>query len=212
VKTSIPKDKLLLVGLPVFGLLLGLLGYMALVAPQNSKASSLSNQIVAAKAAAARAKAQPKSKPKPVPVHAADIYGLTKAMPDSPDISSVLLDLQRVSAESRVVLQSVTFAPPVPLTGYGTLPTTVVVAGTFPTVSNFLHRLRREVWVDKSGRVHSDDRLLIADGVNLSQSAGLITASLTMNAFVYGLSAPAPTTTTTGSTTTTTTTTPSGGG
>jgi len=208
VKKSIPREKLLLIGVPVFGLLIGLLGYFALVAPQKSKAASLSNQIAVAKLQAEQVKTPQKAKP--VPVHAADLFRLTKAMPDSDDVPGILLDLARVAKSSDVSIQSVAFTAPVPLSGYGALPTTVIVKGSFPSVAAFLHQLRREVWVDGRGNVHADDRLLIADNVNLAEASGVMTATLSLNAFVYGLSAPSTTTTST-DTTTTTTTTPSGG-
>jgi len=211
VKKPIPKDKLILIGLPLFGLLIGLLGYVALVSPQKSKANSLSSQIELAKTQAAASKSKPK--PKPVPVHAADILRLTKAMPDAPNVAGVIIDLELVARESSIVISGIKPSPPIPQTeGYGTLPVAVTVSGTFPQLSGFLHRLRRQAWIGNRGVIHVDGRLLVADQLALTADTdGVISATLNFNAFVYGLVAPPPAPTTTDASGSTTTT-PNGGG
>jgi len=216
VKKPIPKDKLILIGLPVFGLLIGLFGYLALVSPQKSKANNLAAQVDTARAALVAAKSKRAPKPKAVPVRATDILRLTKAMPDTPDLPGIVLNLTRTAEQSSVSVTGIRPAPPIPLTdGYGVVPVVVMASGTFPALSNFLHRLRRQAWIDKHGGVHVDGRLLVGDQVAFSTgTGGLLSATLNLNAFVYGLAAapPAPTTTTANGTTTTPTTTTSAGG
>ncbi len=205
-KIEIPKERLILFGVPIFGLLIGLLGYMALVAPQKSKASSLASQIAAARAEAAAA-AKASAKPaRPVPVRAADILRLTRAMPDAADVPGVIRDLTRIANATSVTLQSVKPGQPVPLPqGYGALPLGVSIVGTFSHVSAFLRELRREVSVSAKDGVHAEGRLFVTDQVGLTSGNGkTVTATLGLNAFIYGLAPPpAATTTTTGSTTTT---------
>jgi hypothetical protein len=203
---GVTKEKLILFGLPAFGLLLGLLGYVALVLPQKSKASHLSAEVDAARAGQV-VPAKPKTESKPPSVHAADIFRLTKAMPDSADVPGVLLELARVAGESSVAVQSVKPSSPVALpAGYGVIPLDVTVQGTFPHVSAFLQRLRGEVSVDARGTPHVSGRLLVADQVGLASGDGrTVTATLSFNAFVYGMTPPAPAPTTTDTTDTTTT-------
>jgi hypothetical protein len=210
-KSSLSKEKVALIAVPALGLILGLLGYLVLVSPQKSKAAHLATQLDAARTQVVTAKARPK--PVVPSAHAADIFRLTKAMPDSSDFSGVLLELARVARESSVSLQSVKPSPAVPMTqGYGALPLDVTVDGTFGHVSGFLQRLRQAVSIDRRGRLHVTGRLIVADQVGLTSSDGrTVQATLSMNAFVYGLTPPpAPTTTDATDTTQTTTTTPSG--
>ena len=104
-RRELSKRELVLFGVPVLGLLIGMLGYFALVAPQKSKASRLGNEIVGAQAALIAAHHKP---PKPVSAHAVDLFRLTKAMPDSNDMPGLLRNLSQLSRASNVKLQSFT--------------------------------------------------------------------------------------------------------
>lgn len=197
---KIGKEKLILYGVSVFGLLIGVAGYFALVAPQKATSHRLDAEIQAAEvrpAAAQQARAA-----KQPPVHATDIFRLTKAMPDSNDVPGILDRLSQLAQASSTTLQSVQPSPVVPLTGgYGALPLNVVVGGPFAGVSSFLQRLRQQVALGKKGALHVDGRLLVVNNVQLATTTGsAVTATLSLDAFVYGV-APPPTTTTTTTTT-----------
>jgi Tfp pilus assembly protein PilO len=200
VKRPLGTRQLLLIGLPVAGLLLGLAGYLALVSPQKSKAARLSAAIGQVQTALYAAHAP---RTKPVPVQAADIFRLVKAMPDTPDMPSLLVDLSRLARESGVNLQSVKPSALTPLVqGYAVLPVTVTVAGTFASVNAFLARMRAQVTAGR--RLHVSGRLLLANELSLSSSGKTLTATLSLDAYVYGIGAPPPAPpTTTGATTTT---------
>jgi Tfp pilus assembly protein PilO len=226
-KVSISKRNLILFGLPIFGLMLGLIGNFALVAPQKSKAQQLDAQVQAAQAqlAASRqpAKTQkPAKAPKPVKaptpqsVQAADLFRLTKAMPDSNDMPGVLINLSILAASSSVDLQSVTPSAIVALSqGYGALPLAVVIQGKFEHVADFLRRLRQQAVIGKKGKLVVNGRLFLANEVAMTSTDGVtVSATLNLDAFVYGagLPAPAPAVGPTGAAgTTSTTTTPSTG-
>jgi hypothetical protein len=214
-KVSLSRRNLLLFGLPVLGLMLGLLGNFALVAPQKSKAQQLQSQLatVQAQVDAARHKpAAPAKAPKPKSVDASDLFQLTKAMPDSNDMAGILLDLSKLAAASNVAITSVTPTLIVPLSGYGALPLSVVLTGRYDQVAGFLQRLRGQVTVGKNGRPDAAGRLLVTNQVAMTSTDGrTVSATLNMDAFVYGAGAPPPAVTTGASGTTTTTTTASGG-
>jgi Tfp pilus assembly protein PilO len=195
------KEKLVLYGVPVFGLLIGVAGYFALVAPQKATSHRLDAEIQAAEARPVPG-GQVHSPKQPL-VHAADLFRLTKAMPDSDDIAGVLDGLSRLTQASSTTIQSVQPSPVVPLTGgYGALPLNVVVAGRFADIAGFLEHLRQQVTLGKSGALHVDGRLLVVNNVQLATTDGSsVTATLSLDAFVYGV-APPPTTTTTTTTTT----------
>ena len=197
---SISKRNLLLFGLPVLGLVLGLLGNFALVGPQKSQAQRLDSQLqtaqvqlVASHQKPARTP-RPSKKPKPQSVQAADIFRLTKAMPDSNDMPGILLHLSQLARASAITLTSVTPTARVPLTqGYAALPLSVVITGKFDHVAGFLQRLRQQAAIGKHGRLRVDGRLFVANQVQMTSSDGrTVSATLSLDAFVYGAGAPAP--------------------
>src|SRR6266571_1192022 len=85
-KTKLTRQQLSAVGVAVFGLVLGLGSYMILVAPQKSKAVALAGAVDAAQSSlyVLQHHHVHVQKPKPPAVEAADLFRLTKAMPDSP--------------------------------------------------------------------------------------------------------------------------------
>jgi Tfp pilus assembly protein PilO len=206
----------------VVGLIMyGLAGYFLLVSPQKGKAADLKRQaettqqqIDQYRALAAQAKATP-------PIRVAELFRLTKAMPDSVDMAGVILELSRVARESGIQFDSITPQGTTPVSGYSTVPLSVEFDGNFYELSDFLFRLRNLVRVH-DGTLDAQGRLFVVDSISFGESTNSfpqIKASLTVHAFVYGdLSTAAPvaetappttgTTTTSASTTTTTTTEP----
>ncbi|HWB21727.1 MAG TPA: type 4a pilus biogenesis protein PilO, partial [Gaiellaceae bacterium] len=158
-RKPISKERFVLYGVPLLGLLIGAAGYFALVAPQKATSQRLDAQIQVAES---RPAVKPTSAPKQPAIHAADIFRLTKAMPDTDDVPGILDNLSQLAKSSSATIQSVAPAAIVPLTnGYGALPLNVVVSGPFPAVSSFLERVRRQVALGKSDTVHADGRLLV---------------------------------------------------
>jgi Tfp pilus assembly protein PilO len=214
-KTQLTRQQMLAVGIAVFGLVLGLGSYMLLVAPQKSKAVALSGAVEAAQSSLYVLQHHPHvhvQKPKPPTVEAADLFRLTKAMPDSPDIPGILLSLMRLAKASSLELLSVqpTTGPPIQTpTGYTPIPVTVTLHGKFVDVASFLQRLRDSVVVSHD-QLKVTNRLFAPTQISLSSADGLtVDASIALSAFVYGVP-PAPVVATT-DTTATTTTTSSGG-
>ena len=202
------------VGLIVYGLA----GYFLLVSPQKSKAAELERQTAATeqqidqyRILAAQAAATP-------PIRVAELFRLTKAMPDSVDMAGVILELSRVARQSGIEFDSITPQGATPVSGYSTVPLTVEFDGNFYELSDFLFRLRNLVRVH-AGELDAQGRLFLVDSISFGESTTSfpqIKASMTVHAFVYGdLSVPAPaetapaTTDTTSTTTETTTTAPS---
>ena len=199
-KRSLPKEQLLIVGLCVGGLLLGLLGYVALVSPQRAQAKKLDSEVEAARVQLDAAK---KTAIKDEAVHAADLFRLAKAMPASDDMSGVLIQLSRLADGSDVQILAVHPSTEVPLAlGYSALPIQLDVKGTYAEITTFLHRARALVSVQHE-QVHAKGRLFAVNKLDLTAGTGnVISATLGLDAFVYTGVVPA---TTTGATTTTTT-------
>ena len=197
----------------VVGLLVyGLAGYFLLVSPQKGKAADLKRQTDATqqqidqyRTLAAQAAATP-------PIRVAELFRLTKAMPDSVDMAGVILELSQVARASGIQFDSITPQGATPVSGYSTIPLTVEFDGNFYELSDFLFRVRNLVRVH-AGVLDAQGRLFVVDAVSFGESTKAfpqIKASLTVHAFVFGdvsMTAPpvAETSTTTTDTTSTTT-------
>ena len=195
VELKIDKKLGFTIGLPVLGLLIGLIGYFVLVSPQKGKSHRATEQIQALQAQLLELHRKP---PKPVSPQAVDLFRLVKAMPDTNDMPGILRDLSRLARSSKVTIQTVTPTAQVPLLlGYGALPLTVALEGKFSNVSTFLARMRSQVRVGEK-TMHVTGRLLVPNQVQLTSSkdGATVIATLSLDAFVYGVAPPAPTSTT----------------
>jgi Tfp pilus assembly protein PilO len=197
VELKLDKKLALTIGLPIFGLLIGLIGYLALVSPQKGKSHQAAEQIQALQAQLLAMHQKP---PKPISPQAVELFRLVKAMPDTNDMPGILRDLSRLAHSSRVTIQTVQPAAQLPLPfGYGALPLTVALEGKFANVSTFLARMRGQVRIgEKTLRVTG--RLLVPNEIQLtsSKNGATVIATLNLDAFVYGVvPPPAPTDTTT---------------
>jgi Pilus assembly protein, PilO len=203
VELKLGKREVLLFGLPILGLVLGIAGYFALVSPQKARMHRASAQLQTLQA---QLLAEQRKPPKQASPQAVDLFRLVKAMPDTNDMPGILRDLDRLARESNVAIQTVTPGAQVPLaSGYGALPLTVALEGTFGDLSAFLTRLREQVRVGTKD-LYVAGRLLVPNQVQMSSKDGKkLTATLSLDAFVYGVAPPVPATTNTSTTTTTTT-------
>ena len=202
-------------------LLLLLLGWMLLVSPQRQTARSIAHATQAAEAQiqeAQRLAQQPPTPANAVPkqpeIRTAALYQLAKAMPATTDMPDVLLELDQVARASGVTVNTITPGGITGGSGFGVLPISISFSGDFYSLTDLLYRLRTLVSV-RHGELDASGRLFAVDSVGLSGSGNQLSASVTVNAFVYGAGAattPAVTipaaTDTTGTDTTTSTTTP----
>jgi hypothetical protein len=180
----------------VGGLLVFLAVWFLLVSPQRAKATevgaqaeSMRAQVVARRAALATPSAD-------VNVRPSDLYRLTKALPDDTNMSSVLLDVNRISAKNKLTFVSITPGAPVVGTGYLQQPLDVIVQGRFGKISSFLADLRtlvsvRDKRLDARGRLYSVSSVNIT-GPDSPAKYPIVKAAVKLNA--YAFSAPAPTT------------------
>jgi Tfp pilus assembly protein PilO len=204
-------------------LVLAALGYFALVRPQKGTASSLSKQIAAEQTQVDQARALLVKAKDAQKVRVADLFRLTKAMPDQPDEAGILLELNNVARHAGISFDSISPQGSTPLSGYQVVPINVVFNGNFFQLNDFLFRLRNLVDV-RRGALAADGRLFTVDNINFDEGEAKfpqIQASLTIDAYIYGtgatVSAPpqapagstgAPGSTTTSGSTTPTTTSP----
>jgi type IV pilus assembly protein PilO len=163
-------------------------GYFLLVSPKKAEAGSLDREIAAAtvELAAARAAAAPQDDTQPIAV--ADIFRLSTAMPSTPDMPGILLELSRIAEETGIRFKSISPQQASPADSYYVVPVDVTFDGTFYELSDFLFRLRTLVTV-RRGELHATGRLFSVGSVDFAESeAGFptLTASMKLNAYVYG--------------------------
>ena len=229
-KQKLPQSAQIAITVGAF-LLIAIAGYFVAVKPQKSKAASLSAQIAAKDSQISDAQALLAKAKNAQKVRVADLFRLTKAMPDQPDEAGIVLELNAVARESGITFDSITPQGSTALSGYQVVPINVVFDGNYFQLTDFLFRLRSLVDV-RRGALGADGRLFTVDTIQFDESPlnfPQIRASLVLDAFIYGtsstVSAPpqtsvpattpgtttGPAATTTSSTTTTapTTTTPS---
>jgi type IV pilus assembly protein PilO len=193
-------------------LVVALGGWFLLVRPQGAKATDLKRQatdveqrIQAYHQQVAAARSAPK-------IEVADVYRLAKAMPTKTDMPDLVLELSQLARDTGIRFDSISPQPGVLLGSYQVLPITVTFNGNFYNLADFLYRLRSLVSVH-GGRLDATGRLFAVDTLTFNESPlhfPQIQATLVIDAFVYGTSAPVPTaipTTPTETTSTTTTTT-----
>jgi type II secretory pathway pseudopilin PulG len=189
VKRSIPQP--VVIGLIVLGFALaGLGGWFMLISPQRSKAAELDTQIADANNAISAARALTLEAKKGAQIRVADLFRLTKAMPDQTDMPGILLQLNQVAEDSGISFEQITpSTTAMPVSGYLAIPITVEFQGNFYDLSDFLYRLRNLVDV-RRGALDATGRLFAIDSIEFAEASppGFpeIRAHLVIDAFVFG--------------------------
>jgi len=164
-------------------------GYFLVVSPKKGEAARLDEAIAAAnvKLVAARAAAAA-AQDDTQPIAVADIFRLATAMPSSPDMPGILLELSRIAEETGIRFKSISPQSAVPVGAYQSVPIDVTFDGSFYALSDFLFRLRTLVSV-RRGELHAAGRLFSVEAVDFSEAeAGfpMLAAVLKLQAYVYG--------------------------
>ena len=189
-KRGMPQP--LLIGLIVLGFVLaGVGGYFILIAPQHSKAASLDKQIADTSDAIDSARALTLQAKAGAKIRVADLFRLTKAMPDQTDMAGIVLELNGIAEDSGITFEQITPATTaVALSGYEAIPITVEFEGNFYELADFLYRLRNLVDV-RHGALDANGRLFAIDTISFAEAPPppgfpQIRAHLVIDAFVYG--------------------------
>jgi type IV pilus assembly protein PilO len=185
-------------------------GFFLLISPKRSEASQLDEEIAAVQSQIVEQRGKSGAAP-PKPVEVSDLFRLAKAMPDTTDMSGILLELNRIAAETGIEFNSISPGGATVQGAYQVIPVSLAFEGNFYSLSDFLYRLRTLVQV-RDGSLTANGRLFTVDTIAFSEGVGSfpnIQASLSVNAFVFGKTPaaaappPPPAATTTATTTTT---------
>ena len=170
------------------GVLLGLVaGWFLVVAPKRHDASTLKQQIADTRDQISVAQGV-KTPTAPPPIRVADLFKLSRAMPNTADIPGVILQLSSVAAETGVKFESITPHDPVSYGAYQQVAVDLSFEGRFYDLSDFLYRLRNLVGVHH-GVLDATGRLFTVDSITFNQgtdSFPQVKATLTVSAYVFG--------------------------
>lgn len=168
-------------------------GYFLLVSPRKAEAARLDEEIAQTQVQLAAAQAAVAVQDDTQPIAVADIFRLSTAMPATPDMPGILVELQRIADETGIGFKSITPQQAGPAGTYAVVPIDVAFDGTFYALSDFLFRLRTLVTV-RRGELHASGRLFSVDSVDFSEAnTGFptLSANLKLKAYVYGTGVPA---------------------
>jgi Tfp pilus assembly protein PilO len=185
VKRDVPITILII---PVL-LVVAAVGYFFLVKPKQDEAGRTSDEIaeLETQIAVAQAAAQAPAKGQDETIRVADVFRVTKAMPDEDDMPGILLELDGVASASGVRFISISPQAPIVQSTYTALPVNLSFEGNYYDLTDFLFRLRNLVSV-RDGKLEADGRLYTLDTLSMQEGpSGFpdIAASLTVTAYVY---------------------------
>jgi hypothetical protein len=184
---SSPKGK---IGAIAVGALVVLLAiWFLLVAPQRAKATEISADLATTQAQIVQRRAALRTPSAAVTVRPSDLYRLTKALPDDSNMSGIVLDLNRISAQNELTFVSITPSPQVLGSGYVQQPLDVVVQGRFRNISSFLGDLRTLVSV-RGKRLDARGRLYSVSSVSITAPDSpdkfpFVKAAVKLNAYAF---------------------------
>jgi hypothetical protein len=172
------------VGLVVV-LLVVLAGWFVFVSPERSKSAQLDTQVGAAETELASDQAllaAPRAKKTEVALQMA-----RRALPADPQVSNILRQLASLAQQSRTELDGVTPAAATPVTGGEAIPITLAFKGRYFGLQSLLRLLRQSAHV-KGDSLVATGRLYTVQSIQFAGGApgGDITATIQLNAYVYG--------------------------
>jgi type IV pilus assembly protein PilO len=175
-------------------LIVALVGYFLLIKPKQDAAGRLADEIASLETQIELARAAQRApQGDETTIKVADVFRVTKAMPDKDDMPGIILELNAVAAASGIEFVSIAPQAAAVRSGYTALPINLAFEGNYYDLTDFLFRVRNLVTV-RDGELQADGRLFTLDTLSLQEGpAGFpeIAASLTMTAYYYSTTPPA---------------------
>lgn len=188
-------------------------GWFALVSPKRSTATDLKEQTAAVQAQIDRNRSSAFVRALPA-VRSASVFSLAKAMPSTVAMPDVILELNQLATDTGISFDQISPQAPAVDSAFDIEPISMQFTGNFYNLSDFLLRLRNLVRVE-NGKLLASGRMFAVSDLSFQeaeQKFPVVTATMTVNAFVPAAPQPvapvAGATTPAGTTTGTTTTTP----
>ena len=155
-------------------LILALVGYFLLVKPKQDAAGRLADEIATLETqveVAMAAQRQPQTDESAIQV--AEVFQVTKAMPDDDDMPGIILELNSVASASGIEFLSIAPQSGAVQASYTSLPINLSFEGNYYDLTDFLFRLRNLVSV-RDGELQANGRLYSLETLSMSEGpAGL---------------------------------------
>jgi type IV pilus assembly protein PilO len=203
--------------------IVGAVGYFTLIRPKHAEAARLTEEIAGLDQKVMEARLAQRARDQAPAIRVAELFDLSKAMPNKEDMPGVILELNTVAAAAGIRFIAIAPQGTISKVGYKVQPIQLTFHGNYFGLSDFLFRLRNLVTV-RDGVLRASGRLFTLDNIDFHQSPvnkfPEVEAVLVVSAYVFdpaavpaGVPVTPPPVTTTGATTTpaattTTTTTP----
>jgi Tfp pilus assembly protein PilO len=212
----VKKDVPVLAVVAAAFLIVAAVGYFALIRPKSGEAARLQEQITELDAKVTEARLAQRQLDQAPVIKVADLFELSKAMPDKEDMAGVILELNAVAASTGIRFIAITPQGTASRDGYKVQPIQLTFHGNYFDLTDFLFRLRNLVTV-RDGVLRASGRLFTLDNIDFHESPinGFpeIEAVLVVSAYVFdsastntgAVTPPALPTETTATTTTTST-------
>jgi hypothetical protein len=197
----------LIAGFAVLNIVLVVVGWMALISPQQSRASSAAAQVSAAQTQLAETLGNSQSSNKQPAIHTSGLYTLDTALPAQADQPDLIFELDRLATASSVKILGISpQTAQATTTGYTVQPINLQLSGTYFQITNYLRKLRTLV-SEHQGRLTANGPLLsVLSAAYTNSTAHDELATVQIQAFYYGVAAGATPPADTSTTDTTTTT------
>lgn len=174
-------------------LVLALVGYFLLIKPKQDAAGKLAGEIATLETqveVALAAQRQPQTDESAIQV--AEVFQVTKAMPDDDDMPGIILELNSVASAAGIEFLSIAPQSAAVQASYTALPINLSFEGNYYDLTDFLFRLRNLVSV-RDGELQADGRLYALETLSMSEGPDgfpEIAASLTVTAYYYSTAPP----------------------
>jgi Tfp pilus assembly protein PilO len=181
---------------PVIGiavLLVAAIAFMVVIRPKRAESGRLDEQIAEMQMKVSAAQLASRPQQQALTIKVADVFEVSKAMPDTDDMPGIILDLNSVAEATGIRFLSIQPSAPTPKTGYSAIGITLTFEGNYFDLTDFLFRLRNLVTV-RDGHLSSAGRLFTLDTMSMKEGKDgfpSINAGLTVSAYVYGAADPA---------------------
>lgn len=173
-------------GLVALAALVAIAGFLFALRPKQSEEASLKREIAATQTRLAAARALAGQKPQAI--RGSELFQLSQAMPDAPDMPGLLLQLNDLANAAGITLTAISPLAPQQQAGYQVLPIRLVFEGDYYRLTDLLYRMRTLVSV-RNGSLETAGRLFSVDAISFSPGATgfpALKAAIDVSAFSYG--------------------------
>ena len=168
-------------------LIVALVGYFVLIRPKRAEAGRLADTIAQLDTEVQAAKLAARPQQGATKIKLADLFELSKAMPQRDDMPGIILELNSIAQGAGVSFVAIAPQTQVAKEGYRVLPISLTFEGNFYDLNDFLFRMRNLVSV-RDGKLAASGRFFTLDTLDMHEAPDKfpqIQAILIVSAYIY---------------------------